>query len=175
MERDYGIMDKLFFQLVGKVFAGPLQVRDGALIEYLATMLSEFAHRDRLYRLRDAGGRPLEQVAEMLMEGDLLLNAHNFDREREVHKHVGDFTLFVTGIWPEWHERIRHEPRPDALLDYRAAGKQSYLIAASFDHGRYRDEAPVLRRLSAEFELCEYGLHLVRGELDRLGTAPPVM
>ena len=33
----------------------------------------------------------------------------------------------------------------------------------------FRDEAPVLRRLSTEFELCAYGLAQVRREWERKG------
>ena len=43
-------------------------------------------------------GRRVWQVAERLVEGDVLLNATSFEREREVHKHIGDFTLFWTGL-----------------------------------------------------------------------------
>jgi hypothetical protein len=37
----------------------------------------------------------------MLIESNPLLAARSFDREREVWKHVGDFTLFFTGLFPD--------------------------------------------------------------------------
>ncbi len=43
-------------------------------------------------------------------------------------------------------------------------GKRSYLIASSYDDEPYQQEAPVLRRLSQDFELCAYGLSQVRRE-----------
>jgi hypothetical protein len=171
-ERDRTVLHPLFEELVARTFGRSLGLDDPRLVGYLASLLARFAHRDRLYAVRDASGRPLQDVAAMLMEGEVLLGAASFDREREVHKHVGDFTLFVTGVWPEWHRRIRRTGGADALLDYRMTGKQSYYIASTFDHGPYRDEAPVLRRLSAEYEVCEFGLSLVRAELDRLGAGP---
>ncbi len=174
MERQTTMLDILFGELVGRVFAGQLQIRDGRLLRYLAGMLAEFAHRDRLYRIRDAAARPVEEVGRMLAEGDLLLAAQSFDREREVHKHVGDFTLFVSGLWPEWYESVTRRGGIDALLDYAAAGKRSYWLAAQFVHPPYEDEAPVLARLSNEYELCQFGLRLVRDEMDRLGRTPPL-
>jgi hypothetical protein len=47
------------------------------------------------------------------------------------------------------------------------AGKESYAIVSSFDQFEYREEAPLFRRLSESFELCVYGLHLVRRDLER--------
>ena len=36
--------------------------------------------------------------------------APSFDRERQVRKHIGDYTLFFTGMFPESinHFRLRH-------------------------------------------------------------------
>src|SRR5437899_6632116 len=50
-------------------------------------------------------GRRLEDVGEMLIESNPLLGAASFGREREVRKHVGDYTLFLTGLFPEHLKR----------------------------------------------------------------------
>ena len=52
-------------------------------------------------------------------------------------------------------------------MDYVKAGKESYTIVSSFDQFEYREEAPLFRRLSETFELCVYGLHLVKRDLER--------
>ena len=56
----------------------------------------------------------------------------------------------------------------DAFVDYVKAGKESYAIVSSFDQFEYRDEAPLFRQLSENFELAVYGLNLVRQDLERL-------
>ena len=64
----------------------------------------------------------------------------------------------------------------DHFIDYCEQGKRSYYIASTFGDDPYRDEAPVLRRLSDEFELCAYGLNQVRREWERHrngGTVAP--
>lgn len=170
-EHDRTLLHELFDELVGRVFGRQLHLRDPRLLRYLADLLAEFAHRDRLYQLRNAQQQPLEQVAEMLLEGDVLLHATSFDRERAVHKHVGDYTLFVTGLWPEWHARLRRRTA-DALLDYSATGRRSYYIASTFRQEPYGDEAPILRRLSEEFTVMQFGLTQVRQALDELGRSP---
>ena len=106
----------------------------------------------------------------MLMEGDVQLNATSFDREREVHKHIGDFTLFWAGVYPEMLRYFRAATRRDHLVDYVEQGRKSYRIAATFEYCPYVNEAPVLRQLAENFEVCMYGLHLVRRELDAYGS-----
>jgi hypothetical protein len=71
-------------------------------------------------------------------------------------------------VYPEALRRLKSWDRKDALLDYRQQGKRAYLIASTFNDEPYRDEAPVLRRLSDQFELCSSGLSRVRREWERL-------
>jgi hypothetical protein len=86
---------------------------------------------------------------------------------REVHRHIGDFALFWTGVYPEMLSRLRSPACKDFFVDYCAQGKRSYFIASTFEDDPYREEALVLRRLSDEFELCAYGLREVRREWER--------
>jgi len=161
---------ELFSTLVERAFRSQRAVEDAELARYIANVLVDFTHRDNLYRLRDARGKFLEEIAEMLLEGDVALNATSFNREREVHKHIGDFTLFWTGVYPEMLRYFRAASRRDHLIDYVEQGRKSYQIASTFQHDPYGQEAPVLRQLSDQFETCMMGLHLVRRELDAYGS-----
>jgi len=76
----------------------------------------------------------------MLVESNPLLDASSFDREREVRKHVGDFTLFFTGLFPK---AVASLPRLrpfsiDTFIDYVSAGKESYAVVAAFNLFEYR-------------------------------------
>jgi len=86
---------------------------------------------------------------------------------REYYRHIGDFTLFWTGVYPEALRRLQNSLSKDHFIDYCEQGKRSYYIASTFEEDPYRDEAPVLRRLSEEYELCAYGLNQVRQEWER--------
>ena len=63
---------------------------------------------------------------------------------------------------------MRSTGRKDELVDYSRQGRESYYIASTFDEEPYSDEAPVLRRLSQDFDLFQFGLNRVRRELDKL-------
>ncbi|HMP01791.1 MAG TPA: hypothetical protein PKD86_05640 [Gemmatales bacterium] len=152
-------------------FLCELGIGDPALTDYLAEMLCRFLHMDQIYRLRDATGRQLDEVASMLIEAEGLPPEGR--TRREIHRHIGDFTLFWTGLFPEALQQHRRRSELDFFVDYCNQGKRSYLIAAAYDGEPYRDESPVLRRLSEEFELCALGLNKVRAELHQGGTSDP--
>jgi chlorite dismutase len=157
---------RLFAGLTEHTFLDTLGIGDPQLIDYLSLLLSRFIHMDALYRLSNARGRRLEEVADMMFEAEAL-PAEGRTR-REIYRHIGDFTLFWTGVYPEALDRLRSVLRKDHFIDYCEQGKRSYYIASTFEAEPYREEAPVLRRLSHEFELCAYGLNQVRREWEKL-------
>ncbi len=160
---------RLFGALVERAFLQTLGVYESHVADYLADVLTDFAHMRQVYKIKDLSGKTLHEVADMLLHADVRLEATSFNREREVHKHIGDFTLFWAGLYPESLPRLQAQTRRDHLLDYVQQGKNSYAIAASHDYGDYRQQAPTLRKISDEFELCLYGLHSVRKQIDTLG------
>ena len=168
---DQSLLRHLFGALVKRTFLQTLGVHEPGVTDYLADVLTDFAHFKQIYKVKDLQGRPLHEVADMLMQADVRLQANSFNREREVHKHIGDFTLFWAGVYPESLAQMQAQARKDHLLDYVKQGKNSYAIAASFDYGDYRPQAPILKKLSEEFELCLYGLNIVRKEMDGLRKA----
>ncbi len=162
-----------FGEMVGRRFGADVRLPDPRLIAYVSGLLVDFTHVDNLYRVRDARGRRLEDVGEMLLESNPLLGADSFDRERAVRKHVGDYVLFVAGIFPEslqGRQRFRGM-RLDVFVDYMKAGKESYEVVSAFDQFEYTDEAPLFRKLADNFELCVFGLNLVKEDLERLQRA----
>lgn len=162
---------RLLAGLTQRNFAVHLGWPDMEVIRYLTDVLADFVHVDRLFKIRDARGRRVEDVAEMLAEGDLLHRADSLERERTVHQHIGDYTLFMTGVFPEWVRRLRASTvlvPADAFLDYVHIGKRSYRIVAEFPSDFPGGSPSLFRKLSENFELCVYGLGCVRADLDRL-------
>ena len=158
-------LHRLFRGLTETTFMDELGIGDPGLVGYVADLLARFVPSQDLVKLRDAEGRRLAQVAEMIAEAESSADAA---RRRECHRHVGDFTLFWTGVYPEALGRLQASHKADHLIDFRAQGKRSYYLASTLAD----DEAPVLRRLSAEFELCAFGLFRVRREWERHDPDP---
>jgi hypothetical protein len=159
---------RMFAGVTETTFQTQLGVADPVLIDYLSALLSRFVHVDLIYRLRDACGRRLDQVADMV--ADVVDLPPEGRTAREMHRHIGDFALFWTGVYPEALHRLRSAACKDYFVDYCAQGKRSYYIASTYEEDPFRDEAAVLRRLSTEFELCAYGLREVRREWEKSRT-----
>src|SRR5262245_39518630 len=157
---------RLFGGLTEHAFMQSLGLADPRLTDYLSELLSRFISMDAVFRLRDLQGKPLEEVAGMLVEAEAMPPEGR--TRREYHRHIGDFTLFWTGVYPETLKKLRSAAMRDSFIDYCEQGKRSYYIASTFEDEPYVEEAPVLRRLSEGFELVAYGLNQVRREWERL-------
>lgn len=158
-----------FGQTVHQALVDSLGMTDEDVEVYLTGMLVEFLHRDNMFSIRDGAGRPVDSIAEMLMEGDVRLNASSFDREREVHRHIGDFLLFSSGLFPEFLREMKLRDTRDLLLDVNEQARESYHIASTFDHQPYTAEAKTFAKLSSQFEAYQASLMLVRASFDTFG------
>ncbi len=164
---------QLFHEIVSDCYDSRLGMHDAEISSYVADLLTEFCRSENIYRIRDAQGNPVREVGEMLVASDPVHGtASSFGEERERRKHIGDYTLFFTGMYPEsmqkWGER-----ECDSFFQMVQAGKESYYIVSQFDLFEYAEEAPFFARLSGSFETCIYGLNMVRAELDRLKAISP--
>ena len=161
---------QFFTEMVGRHYAEEIGIRDPQLIAYVAHLLTEFCDAEQLFKVHDAANRPIDDVGGMLLESDPVYGpAPSFDRERQVRKHIGDFTLFFTGMFPESlnHYRLRRQ-RVESFVDWMKAGKESYYIVSKFEHFEYAKVAPLFANLSRNFEQCVYGLNRVKNELQEL-------
>ena len=169
-------LERFFQQAVRNSYEGKLGLNDPDVTGYVARMLCEFSDAENLYCLRDQEGRPVDELTEMINAADPVNGpAASFDAERALRKHIGDYALFVAGMYPEAagsSRRLRrHYP---SLSDLIRAGKESYFIVSQFNLFEYEQEAPLFARLSDRFEHCILGLTLVREELGARKLPPSI-
>jgi hypothetical protein len=163
---------QFFRELVTDHFENSLGMRDEDVTQYVACMLTDFSEAEQLFKIRTAEGRTLDDVGEMLLESNPIYGeAPSFDRERQVRKHIGDYTLFFTGMFPEAinHLRLRRQ-RLESFVDFIKTGKESYYIVSKFDVWEYTKAAPLFAKLSDHFEECVYGLNQVKNDLAERGS-----
>lgn len=159
-------LHRLFRGITEYTFMTELGIGDPRLVGYVANLLARFVPSQMIWRLRDGQGRRLTEVTAMVAEAEAAADA---ERRCECHRHVGDYTLFWTGVYPEALAKLQGSGSPDHLINYQQQGKRSYYLASTLDD----DQAPILRRLSDEFELCAFGLSRVRREWERHDAEPP--
>lgn len=163
-------LQQLFIELVGRHYAEEIGIRDPQVVNYVAHLLSEFCDAEQLFKVRNSAGRPLSDVGEMLVESNPVFGpAPSFDRERQVRKHIGDYTLFFAGMFPESINSFRlRRNRLENFVDWVKAGKESYYIVSKFEFFEYAKVAPLFAVLSNKFEQCVYGLNMVKNDLQEM-------
>src|SRR5215831_15011634 len=118
-------------------------------VPYLADLLTRFARTDNLYP-RGLTLPRLESVVDMMLEIQSAWQAETPDfrpeHEVSVRRHIGDYTLFMTGIFPERVERT------SATSFYISQGKQAYRFVSEHARSRARDATNPYRRLAERFE-----------------------
>jgi hypothetical protein len=168
-------LESFFQQAVRNSYEGRLGLNDPDVTGYVAHLLCEFSEAENLYRVRDAAGHPIEELTAMMLAADPVHGtATSFDAERQVRKYIGDYALFVGGMYPDAAAPgMRRRGAAASLPELIRAGKESYFIVSQFNLFEYEPEAPLFARLSDWFERCLLGLALVREDLSRRKALPP--
>src|SRR5580692_4920746 len=89
-------LDPFFQQAVRHSYEGKLGLKDPQVTAYVARLLCELSESENLYPVRDEAGHPIDGLSEMINASDPIHGtAPSFDAERALHKHIGDYALFV--------------------------------------------------------------------------------
>ncbi len=139
-----------FFENAVRRSLDDLARRDDPASGYLADLLTRFARIENLYP-RGVRSPRLESVVDALLEIQEAWDdtSPSFQPEREValRRHIGDYTLFMMGLFQERVERMA------GSRYYIAEGKRAYRFVA--EHRRAEtgeSRAQLFRRLADQFE-----------------------
>jgi hypothetical protein len=145
-----GTFDRFFIGLCEHVFHARLGVPDEPLVDYVSDLIVRFIRFDQIHRVRNLAGRPAHEVADLMSEAEQRIGL----ARRDVHRHIGDVTLFWTGVYPEALPRLRDVAKNDFLIDYTQQGKRAYYIASKIETDREEDApADARARMSVNFEM----------------------
>jgi len=152
-----------FFDRAVQASFHDLAMRDDPAAGYLADLLTRFARTENLFPTGVTMPR-LESVVDLLLEAQAAWDdaAAHFGPEQEIsiRRHIGDYTLFMTGVFRERVQRL-------ASTDYYVSqGRRAYRFVS--EHGRAtsrpreRDTAPLYARLAEHFEHYAWALDYAR-------------
>lgn len=153
-------LERFFAGLNEYIFHGRMGIADVQLVDYLSDMLLRFVRTDAMNRVRQRTGQPVTEVVQMMLEAERRVGL----ARRDVHRHIGDFTLFWSGMFPESLQLQDPAEKVDGFISYYRQGKRAYAIAAEIEADESRPAGDLLQRLSEQFEMCAYGLREVRRE-----------
>ena len=134
-----------------------LGIHDATVAGYVAEVLTEFARSENLYRIRARNGRKVDSVVEMLSQQAPALNGEaDLLKERSRRKYLGDYALFMSGIFRQYVEG------KGSLDYYLQEGSRSYWTVSELDLSLYRTGYILFQELSSKFEYYSGALDYVR-------------
>lgn len=149
-----------FYILVRHVFqrAG---IRDRAVADYVAEVLTEFAHAEHARCVVPGQSNPLDYFFEMLSALQKADERTSF----YIRAHIGNYSLFLSGVFPE-RIRFRAEARgfPDVKY-YDALGRTHYGVASDHRLAQRYELAEVFNTLSERFETTRLALNDIADRL----------
>ena len=152
-----------FFDRAVRATFRDLTLHDEPAASYLVDLLTRFARTDQLYPAGVAIPR-LEAIVDILLEAQTAWDdaSPHFSPEREVsaRRHLGDYALFMTGVFRERVERIA------STGWYVSQGKQAYRFVSEHDRASskpaVRQGGPLYARLAERFEHYAWALDYAR-------------
>jgi len=147
---------KQFFTTIVQRAFWELGLAEQPIVAHVSEVLADFANADRLYRMRSIEGRPIDSLVNMMLELPAATPRHQVERERDMRRYIGDYALFMSGIF-------RAQAEHAGYLDYYIqTGRQSYWTVSELDVALYRTGFTLFQELSRKFEFYSGALDYVR-------------
>ena len=142
-----------FSKIVNMSFFDLGKERDDKGAMYLTDMLTEFARTEKLYKLTDSDGRKVQTIVGMLIENQKNTSENT---ERELRKYVGDFSLFMSGMFREYVDKNSY------LSYYVNEGMKSYFVVSRLDLEMGKGDPVIFSKLSRDFKFYSDALNYMR-------------
>lgn len=132
---------------------------DGYVLDYLSSLMSGFLHTRDLFPLVQDSRRFGYFLSDLLEE---MQTAARFPNLFEAYRKMGDYSLFITGIFPasvrrrrRWNRwRRSYAPAPMVDLGYHVTtGKSYYRLASQHELAEATQQRHLLAKLAQYFEI----------------------
>jgi len=156
----------LFSVLLRQTITERRNAEERRVINYLANLLSLFARSDRLYRLSDEDRESYEYLV------DLIAAANDAEPRRRflAYAHIGNYSLYLTGLFPRFIEhRRRYRRRPVDARYYTDLGRRYFQEAAHHPLAREYRLSDVFLRLALLFDHYRRALNIMASRYLALG------
>jgi hypothetical protein len=146
-----------FFLKVVRQSFWQVGIYDATVAGYVAEVLADFARADNLYKMRGTAGRKIDSIVEMLaQQPEVPTDEADVLRRRSLRKYVGDYALFMSGIFR------KHVEGKGSLDYYIQEGSRSYRTVSELDLSLYRTGYFLFEELSNKFEYYSGALDYTR-------------
>ena len=128
---------------------------DRALADYVAAILVHFAVRDRAMRIAMTDDQTFDTLTALLEE----VNGPDARRAFLVRQHLGNYALWLSGLYPDFIEHRRWRRGGPDLEYYEDMGRRGFQLAADHRLAQEHGLDTVLRGASTRFAVLRLALN----------------
>jgi hypothetical protein len=156
------ISSQFYFYILARLVLRRAGIEDRTLSDYVAALLERFSSTRQLRA-------PVPEASTTYLS-DLLMALKGASPYQAflIQSHMGNYALFVTGIFHENIELRRQRGAPGCSF-YEELGRTSFHAAASHDLAKKFELGPLFETLADRFRDCRLALNQLADELVDLG------
>lgn len=154
------ISPQLYFYILIRHVLKETGLNDRQVSDYVASLLEMFSRTARMKSPADGRATPIQYVSDMLVA----LRHASAMQSFLIRAHVGNYALFITGIF---HETVqsRAERGAPAVSFFEEVGSASYKVAARHEVARNCALTEIYERLADSFRDVRLALNRVSDSL----------
>ena len=133
-------------------------LEDMQVSNYIANMLVKFSESSRLFKIREGENESYQYIVDMITDS---LKSDNM-RKFSIYCHIGNYTLFLTGMFSEYIKyRFEYRRRLVDRQYYIDFGKAYYELASKHTSAKKNNLSETFLQLSRGFEIFAQVLHFM--------------
>jgi hypothetical protein len=159
------VTSRFYFYILVRQILRRSGIHDRDVADYVAEVLAEFASAERARCVLPGQQNPLDYFFEMLAALQTADDRTSF----HIRVHIGNYSLFLSGVFPE-RIRFRAEARgfPD-LKYYEALGRAHYRAASDHRLAQRYELTKIFGTLSEHFQTARLALNDISDRLFSMG------
>jgi hypothetical protein len=153
--------EALFFYVLVRHALRRAGMEDRDLADYLAALVLEFGQRDRAWRVDWNDDQQHRYLIDILAD----LEATGGDRRFKVMLHLGNYALWLTGLFPDYIAARRLRKAGPDVSYYDALGSRGFGLASDHALAAHYGLGDVLRTAAERFPALRSALNGVSGRV----------
>jgi len=162
-QTNLSISPQFYFYVLTRHVLKETGINDRPLADYVASLLETFSRTARLNSPAGTPGNPVEYISDMLLS---LRNASPVQTFL-IRAHVGNYSLFLSGIFHENVQRRTQRGAPDFSY-YEDMGRMNFKVVASHSVARSASLTSIYEALSNDFRHVRVALNRLSDRLINL-------
>lgn len=158
--RQLSISPQFYFYVLTRRVLKETGINDRRMTDYIASLLETFSRTARMRSPVGEGAGPVQYLSDMMLALNTATPAQTF----LLRAHVGNYSLFLTGIFRGSIEQRSRRGAPDCTY-YEDVGRMNYNVVAGHSVARTCDLTDIFKALAEQFREIRVALNRMSDSL----------